>query len=78
MKQIEIYLSLMRCIYQSGIVDISYKKVTMLMRNTLRNNEEISTIETMNYYPLFRVRSWNNGAPCMSFYILIEVVGIIL
>ena len=24
----------------------------------------------MNYYPLFRVRSWNNGVRCMSFYIL--------
>ena len=24
----------------------------------------------MNYYPLFRVRSWNNGVRCMSFCIL--------
>ena len=28
-------------------------------------------IGSMNYYPLFRVRSWNNGVCCMSFYILI-------
>ena len=27
-------------------------------------------IESMTYYPLFRVRSWNNGVRCMSFYIL--------
>ena len=27
----------------------------------------------MNYYPLFRVRSWNNGVRCMSFYILMHV-----
>ena len=27
-------------------------------------------IGSMNYYPLFRVRSWNNGIRCMSFYIL--------
>ena len=27
-------------------------------------------IGSMNYYPLFRVRSWNNGMCCMSFYIL--------
>ena len=27
-------------------------------------------IGSMYYYPLFRVRSWNNGARCMSFYIL--------
>ena len=25
----------------------------------------------MNYYPLLRVRSWNNGTRCMYFYILI-------
>ena len=28
-------------------------------------------IGSMNYYRLFRVRSWNNGMRCMSFYILI-------
>ena len=27
-------------------------------------------IGSMNYYPLFRVRSWNNGMRCMFFYIL--------
>ena len=26
-------------------------------------------IGSMNYYPLFRVRSWNNGMGCMSLYI---------
>ena len=31
-------------------------------------------IGSMNYYPLFRVRSGNNGVCCMSFYILIENV----
>ena len=29
-------------------------------------------IGSMNYHPLFRVRSWNNGMRCMSLYILIE------
>ena len=28
-------------------------------------------IGSMNYYPLFRVSSWNNGVCCMSFCILI-------
>ena len=28
-------------------------------------------IGSLNYYPLFRVRSWNNGVRCMSFYIFI-------
>ena len=30
-------------------------------------------IGSMNYYLLFRVRSWNNGSRCMSFYILIHI-----
>ena len=30
-------------------------------------------IGSMNYYPLFRVRSWNNGVRCMSFYILMTI-----
>ena len=34
-------------------------------------------IGSMNYYPLFRVRSWNNGMRCMSFYILIEILWLI-
>ena len=28
-------------------------------------------IGSMNYYPLFRVRSWNNGVRCMSSYIVL-------
>ena len=28
-------------------------------------------IGSMNYYPLFRVRSWNSGIRCMSLYIFI-------
>ena len=31
-------------------------------------------IGSMNYYPLFRVRSWNNGVRCMSFCILKVIV----
>ena len=30
-------------------------------------------IGSMNYYPLFRVRSWNNGVRCMSFCILMNL-----
>ena len=29
---------------------------------------------SMNYYLLFRVRSWNNGMCCMSLYILIDLL----
>ena len=29
-------------------------------------------IGSMNYYPLFRVRSWNKGVHCTSFYILMQ------
>ena len=31
-------------------------------------------VGSMNYYPSFRVRSWNNGMRCMSFYILYSYV----
>ena len=32
-------------------------------------------IGSMNYYPLFRVRSWNNGVRCMTFCILMTTVS---
>ena len=32
-------------------------------------------IGSMNYYPLFRVNSWNNGMRCMAFYILIRLIS---
>ena len=31
-------------------------------------------IGSMNFYPLFRVMSWNNGMRCMSLYILITML----
>ena len=30
---------------------------------------------SMNYYPLFRVREWNNSMCCMSLYILMIIIG---
>ena len=30
-------------------------------------------IGSMNFYPLFRVRSWNNGMRCMSLYMLTTI-----
>ena len=32
-------------------------------------------IGSMNYYSLFRVRSWNNGMHCMSLYILLMCIS---
>ena len=32
-------------------------------------------IGSMNYFPLFRVRSWNNCMRCMSFYILMTWIS---
>ena len=29
---------------------------------------------SMNQWPLFRVRSWNNGMRCMSYYVLINII----
>ena len=34
-------------------------------------------IGSMNYYPLFRARPWNNGVRCMYFYILMGVPTLI-
>ena len=34
-------------------------------------------IGSMNYYPLFRVRSWNNGMRWMSAYILTVIEGML-
>ena len=35
-------------------------------------------IESMNYYPMFRVMSWNIGMRCMSLYILTHIIIIII
>ena len=35
-------------------------------------------IGSMNYYPLFMVRSWNNGMPCMSLYILMASIWLLI
>ena len=35
----------------------------------------VTQVNIMNYYPLFRVRSWNTGMRCMSFYILMVMNG---
>ena len=43
------------CGYWENIYTVSY------------NHHQIGS---MNYYPLFRVNSWNNGVRCMSFCIL--------
>ena len=45
---------------------------THFLRNDWDNIHTLShhQIGYMNYYPLFRVRSWNNGKRCMSFLIL--------
>ena len=34
-------------------------------------------IGSMNHYPLFRVRSWNNGMRCMSYYVLMGIMFVI-
>ena len=40
--------------------------------HTLSHYHHHHQIGRMNYYPLFMVRSWNNGVRCMSFYILLS------
>ena len=36
---------------------------------------DMDTLCSMNYYALFRVRSWKNGMRCMSLYILWSILS---
>ena len=53
-----------KCWWQCFVIKASVTKMSINISFYYRS---------MNYYPLFRVRSWNNGVHCMSFYILIAV-----
>ena len=55
------------CIFSLPISIVMIERIYTL---SYYNNQ----IGIMNYYPLFRVRSWNNGMHCMSLYILIDLV----
>ena len=52
-------------------------QVTLFFRDDWENIHTLfyyhHQIGSINYYPLFSVRSWNNGMRCMSFYILLEL-----
>ena len=54
----------------------SYIFITQIMPCLICGNHH--QIGSMNYCPLFRVRSWNNGMRCMSFYILMEAFSTLL
>ena len=48
-----------------------YLRITKVYKGSLANCIYTKGIlDIHHYYPLFRVRSWNNGVRCMSFYIL--------
>ena len=57
-------------------VGLCFFQFTHFLRDDWENIHTFSyyhnQIESINYYPLFRVRSWNNGIRCMSFDIIIE------
>ena len=53
----------------SKSIAISYLYNFILIYILSYNHHQMGS---MKYYPLFRVRSWNNGVRCMSFCILLE------
>ena len=57
------------CVFSSPISVVMIERIY-----TLSCHHQIGS---MNYSPLFRVRSWNNGIRCMSLYILREKLGIV-
>ena len=63
-----------------GMKEMLYIAVPLQNRYFKHSGSTISyyhhQIGSMNYYPLFRVRSWNNDMRCMSLYILINTIYI--
>ena len=58
------------CVYS-----LSISPVMIEMIYTLSYHHQIGS---MNYYPLFRVRSWNNGVRCMSIFLWIcDMAGLL-
>ena len=53
------------CVFSSLISLVVIERIYILSYNHHQ-------IGRMNYYPLFRVRSWNNGMRCMSLCILMQ------
>ena len=53
------------CVFSLPISFVMIERIYMLCLIIIIKSEVWT-----NYYPLFRVRSWNNGVRCMSFYIL--------
>ena len=50
---------------------LSTKSLVMIVKYTCSFSYYYHQIGRMNHLALFRVRSWNNGMRCMSFYVLI-------
>ena len=50
---------------------LSTKSLVMIVKYTCSLSYYYHQIGRMNHLALFRVRSWNNGMRCMSFYVLI-------
>ena len=55
------------CVFSLPISFVMIERTYIYIYTLSYYNHQIGSI---NYYPLFRVRSWNNGMRCMSFYIL--------
>ena len=71
---IYIYISLSYPLFNiGGCMFWAYPIPSWWLREYIALSYYHHQIGSTNYYPLFRVRSWNNGMHCMSLYILIYV-----
>ena len=60
-----------RSVQYMGLCVLSLPISLVMIERIYNLSYHHNQIGSMNCYPLFRVRSWNNGMRCMSLYILI-------
>ena len=64
-------LSIMQC---KGLCILNLPISLVMIERIYTLSYYHNQIGSVNYYPLFRVRSWNNGMRFMSLYILSDVI----
>ena len=66
-SQLSIIQHLGLCVFSLPISFVMIERIYMLCLIIIIKSDELWSV---NYYPLFRIRSWNNGMRCISLYIL--------
>ena len=62
-------------IYGSGVCVFSLPITLGMIERIYTLSYHHHQIGNMNYYPLFRVRTWNNDMRCMSLYIFHSIIS---